>query len=81
MSDDFVIDDMDGERPKKRPNSGRIGKGGERELAKMFTERFPNHTPFSRVLGSGNRIYQVQLSEEMKKMMAGDLVCLPYRTT
>lgn len=76
MSDDFFVDDLgDGEPKKKRPNSGRIGKGGERELAKMFSERFPQHPPFSRVLGSGNRIWQVKLSEEAKNLMVGDLVC------
>ncbi|MCI0559528.1 MAG: hypothetical protein MN733_13620 [Nitrososphaera sp.] len=77
MSDDFVIDGFGEEKPRKRPNSGRIGKGGERELAKMFSERFPKCPAFSRVLGSGNRIWQVQLSEEAKHLMVGDLVCPP----
>ncbi len=78
MSDDFIVDDIFG-RPekKKRPNSGRIGKTGERELGKLFSERFPNHPPFSRCLGSGARSRQVVLSKEALNLMEGDLVCPP----
>lgn len=76
MSDDFIVDDIFGQpERKKRPNSGRIGKTGERELGKLFSERFPNQPQFSRCLGSGNRWSQVKLSKEAQGLMEGDLVC------
>lgn len=77
MDDDFVIDDLFAPPPKKKKNSGRIGKSAERELAKVFSERFPNHPPFSRVVGSGNRWAQVKMSKEAQSLMASDLVCPP----
>ncbi len=73
--DDFIVDELGANRPKKKRNSGRIGKVGERELAKILTERFPKHTAFTRSIGSGNRWAQVSLSKQSHEMMGGDLVC------
>ena len=79
MDDDFDIDDIlgDGDKPKKRVNSGSKGKRGEIDLGKILSARFPSHPPFSRVLGSGNRIFQVKMSEAAQEVLAGDLVCPP----
>ena len=75
---DYVVEDLFEElnkkkNKKKKINSGRKGKGGERGLCTMLTERFKK--PFSRVIGSGARTSQVNLTEEAKLVMTGDIVC------
>lgn len=79
MDDDFDIDDIlgDGDKPKKRVNSGSKGKRGEIDLGKILSTRFPSHPPFSRVLGSGNRWAQVKMSKNAQEVLTGDLVCPP----
>jgi Holliday junction resolvase len=73
--DDFFLEDLSKEGKPKRMNSGRKGKSGERTLAKILSERFVGHEPFSRVIGSGNRWAQVTMTEAAKNVMTGDLVC------
>jgi len=74
MDDDFEIDDiLNNQLKKKKKNSGRKGKRGERSLIEELTERFPNK-PFSRTIGSGNRWSQARLTEAAKKVFTGDIV-------
>lgn len=54
-------------------NSRDKGKRTERALCKILTERFGK--PFSRVVGSGNRWSQVELSQAGKDTLVGDIVC------
>lgn len=73
--DDFLFDDiLSNECHKKRRNSGRKGRKAENDLAKQLMARFPGKQ-FSRVVGSGNRGWQVQLSEQAKQVLTGDLTC------
>lgn len=74
MNDDLFIDEVWNNNPKKKRNSGRLGKSGERALGQLFTARFPNHDPFVRAIGSGNRWSQVQLGESVQQMFASDLI-------
>lgn len=75
--DDFFCDDLSTILPTKRvKNSNRKGKRGERELVDILNRRFPGAL-FSRVVGSGNRWSQVQLSEQAKLVLTGDLCCPP----
>lgn len=73
--DDFDTDDILGNfnNRKKKKNSGRKGKSAERLLCKTLMSRF--NKPFSRTIGSGNRISQAQLTESAKKVFAGDICC------
>jgi hypothetical protein len=76
--EDYEVEDLLGDLNKKRSkkkkiNSGRKGKSGERNLCATLTERFKK--PFSRVIGSGARMSQVNLTEEAKLVMVGDIVC------
>lgn len=71
--DDYIVDDLAFETKKKRLNSGRKGKGAERDLSKIFEERFGQ--TFHRTVGSGNRGSQVSLSEREKSVFSGDIVC------
>lgn len=76
--DEFLIDDILLDVKKsKSVNVGVKGKSGERELAKIFSNRFPNHPPFSRVLGSGARWSQVSMSKQTEEVFTSDLVCPP----
>jgi hypothetical protein len=69
---DDLIDDLNKKMSKKKPkNSSRKGKRGERDLCKILIERFKK--PFSRVVGSGARTSQVNLSEEAKLVLTGDI--------
>lgn len=71
--DDYEIEDLSKSR-KKGINSGRKGKGAERELCKILAARF--NKPFSRSVGSGNRWGQVSnLPQHAKQTFAGDICC------
>ena len=82
MEEDYIIDDLINEKPKKKKiKSGKKGNRGELEIVKILNERFSkiiSETPgigsFSRSVGSGNRWGQkVDLSEAAKKVYSGDL--------
>lgn len=71
--DDFFVDDLMGKEKKKKINSGRKGKGRERDIVKLLTERFG--PGFSRSIGSGNRWSQVaNLPKHARDTFSGDLV-------
>lgn len=72
-SDDFFLEDLGGEKPKRK-NSGRKGKSGERNLCQILSARFPDREEFSRVIGSGAH-WRAGLAEAAKQVMVGDLVC------
>ena len=68
------IDDILENNPekKKKVNGCRKGKSVERQLCKLLNEHF--NQPFSRSVGSGNRIHQVStLSESAKQVYSGDV--------
>lgn len=77
------VEDFIGKKPKKkRLNSGVKGKSGEREIVKLFNTRFadllaknPNWGEFHRVVGSGNRWSQANLSNRSEEMYSGDILC------
>lgn len=82
--DDFVIDDiLKNSEKKKKINSGRKGKSGERGVVKLLNSRFetylkqnPKTGSFSRSLGSGNRYSQTAaLPKHAQDTFTGDLVC------
>lgn len=76
-NEDYEIEDLIdnlGKKERKKNTSKRKGNTGERELAKILCERFPGRQ-FFRVLGSGNRWSQVELTEETRGAFTGDLVC------
>jgi Holliday junction resolvase len=76
--EDFEIEDLLGnfekKKSRKKNTSKRRGNSGELELAKTFSERFPAHK-FFRVIGSGNRWSQVDLTEEAAGVFTGDVIC------
>ena len=73
MDEDFIVDDDFLMPKKKRLNTGRKGKRREREVAKIFNERFGGG--FSRSVGSGNRWSQVaNLPKHAQDTFSGDLV-------
>jgi hypothetical protein len=75
MNDDFFVDDVLGnlgKAEKKRVNSKDKGRRGEQDLCILLRERFQK--PFSRVVSSGARVSQVQLSEQAKQVLIGDIV-------
>jgi Holliday junction resolvase len=75
--EDYFIEDLAKNLEKtKKVNSARIGKHGERELCKVLKTRFEGKS-FFRVVGSGNRYSQVNLTEHAKMCLVGDLVCDP----
>lgn len=77
------VEDFIGRKPKKkRLNSGVKGKSGERSLCKLFNERFTellnahkDWGEFHRVVGSGNRWSQANLSKNSEEMYSGDILC------
>lgn len=75
MDEDFDVDDIlkDLDKKKKK-NSGKKGKAGERLLIDELSIRFPGK-PFSRTLGSGNRWSQARLTETAKQVFTGDIIC------
>jgi hypothetical protein len=75
--EDFFIDDVLNtlKTKKKKVNSKDKGQRGERDLCKVLADRFPTHTGFFRVVGSGNRWSHAELTEQAKSVMTGDLVC------
>jgi hypothetical protein len=85
--DDFEVDDILGaydkrSKKKKRINCSVKGKSKERELVKIFNERFkhiieqkPDDGAWSRSVGSGNRWgQQVHLSKQASEIYSSDLV-------
>lgn len=76
-NDDYRTDDIfaRGEGPKKR-NSGRKGKRGELNLAKLFAARFKQ--PFSRVPMSGAIGSTRAMSEHVREAYVGDIVTPPH---
>jgi len=76
--DDFEIDDLiksfEKKKDKKKNTSKKKGNRGENNLADVFKEKWPDRK-FFRVVGSGNRGKQVDLTEEAKGIFTGDLVC------
>lgn len=70
--EDFLIDDVLAPRRKKKVDGKRKGNRGELELTKILTERFG--TSFSRSVGSGNRLSQVNLPQHAKDVYSGDIV-------
>jgi hypothetical protein len=76
-NDDYKVDDLisnlNKKISKKKPkNSSKKGRRGEANLCKILIKRF--NKPFSRVVGSGARTSQVNLSEEAKLVLTGDIV-------
>ena len=70
--EDYLIEDIFSNlNKKKKVKSGKKGNRGENGLCKILTERFKK--PFSRVVGSGARTSQVNLSEEAKLILTGDI--------
>jgi len=77
------VEDFIGKKPKKkRLNSGVKGKSGEREIVKLLNTRFadllaknPDWGEFHRVVGSGNRWSQANLSNRSEEMYSGDILC------
>jgi hypothetical protein len=85
---DYIIDDIffNTEKNKKKINSGRKGKGGERQLASIFNKRFatllennPTWGKFTRSVGSGNRWGQVALSSNATNFYSGDIICENFK--
>ena len=73
MDEDFIVNDEFLMPKKKRLNTGRKGKRREREVAKIFNDRFGGG--FSRSVGSGNRWSQVaNLPKHAQDTFSGDLV-------
>ena len=73
-TDDLFVEDLlMAKKKKQKLNSGGKGKRREREIAKIFNERFG--TGFSRSVGSGNRWSQVSnLPKHAQDTFSGDLV-------
>tara|TARA_Y100000034_G_scaffold104648_1_gene131369 strand:- start:24263 stop:24919 length:657 start_codon:yes stop_codon:yes gene_type:complete len=73
---DFELDDITPASKKKRKaDGGQKGKRGERELCKIFTNRFGKE--FTRTIGSGNRWSQVaHMPSHAKNTFTGD-ICAP----
>lgn len=74
-NEDYEIEDLISnlnKSSKKRKNSKKKGGRGENTLCKVLKKRF--NYPFSRVVGSGNRWSQTNLSEEAKRLLTGDVV-------
>jgi len=80
MSDeDFEIEDILAnlnKKEKRKNTSKKKGNRGENQLCDVLEKRFPGRT-FFRVVGSGNRWSQVELTEETKGVFTGDIVCPP----
>lgn len=84
-NEDIEIDDIikNLAQKKKKINSGRKGKSGEREIVKILNSRFekylssqPNSGSFSRSVGSGNRWSQAaNMPKHAQDTFTGDLVC------
>lgn len=82
---DYILDNDifdDSKKSKKKINSGRKGKGGERQLVNIFNTRFaslldknPSWGKFTRSVGSGNRWGQVTLSHNATNFYSGDIIC------
>jgi hypothetical protein len=73
MDEDFFVEDSFLMPKKKKLNTGRKGKRREREVAKVFNDRFGGG--FSRSVGSGNRWSQVaNLPKHAQDTFSGDLV-------
>jgi Holliday junction resolvase len=76
QDDDYEVDAVwENTGAKKRRNSGRKGKRGEGNLAKILTDHFGQ--PFSRIPQSGARFSQVALPDHIKEAYVGDLVTPP----
>ena len=75
--EDYDVEDLFNDLNKKREKKKKIdskskGARGENSVIKILTQRF--NQPFSRVIGSGNRWSQANLSEEAKLVLTGDVV-------
>lgn len=77
MDDYFVEDITKNVERKRKLNSKDKGQRGERELCKILARHFSGRSGFYRVVGSGNRGSQVELSEQDEIFFAGDIVCAP----
>lgn len=77
FDDDFIVDDIIGNRKKKnkpKVNGKKKGSRVERELSKILNKRF-NCEDFSRSVGSGNRWGQVDhLPKHARDVFSGDLI-------
>ena len=75
--DDFIVDDIIGnknKKNKKKVNGKNKGSRVERELSKILNKRF-NCEDFSRSLGSGHRWGQVNhLPKHARDVFSGDLI-------
>lgn len=75
MINDYFIEDITKNiERKKKLDSKDKGQRGERELCKILAKRFAGRKGFYRVVGSGSRGKQVQLSEQDEIFFAGDIV-------
>jgi hypothetical protein len=70
--DDYHIDDISKNKPKKKVNGKKKGNRTELDLTKILTERFKS--PFSRTVGSGSRWSQATLPQHAKEVFSGDLI-------
>lgn len=76
--DDLFVDDVLEnlhKKEKKKIDSKDKGQRGERDLCAVFSKRFPSQKGFFRVVGSGNRWAQVDLTEQAKRVLTSDVVC------
>lgn len=83
-TEDYIIEDIINNKPqKKKINCSIKGKSNEREIVKKLNTRFSDILSlnedwglFSRTVGSGNRFYQVSLSNNAKQVFSSD-ICAP----
>ena len=85
MGNDMIVDNiLDNIEETKKINCSVKGKSNEREIVKILNKRFSDILSrnkswglFSRTLGSGNRFYQVSLSNNAKQIFSSDISCPP----
>jgi hypothetical protein len=70
--DDYDVDDIAKNKPKKKVNGKKKGNRTELDLTKLLTARF--NQPFSRTVGSGSRWSQANLPQHAKEVFSGDIV-------
>ena len=70
--DDYDVEDISKNKPKKKVNGKKKGNRTELDLTKILTARF--NQSFSRTVGSGSRWAQANLPQHAKEVFSGDLV-------
>jgi len=72
LDEDYHIDDISKNKPKKKINGKKKGNRTELELTKILTDRFKKS--FSRTVGSGARWSQANLPKHAAEVFSGDIV-------